>query len=78
MDNILGKTAREAINYIVSEYNQNSGKITVLDIDNHKTVGLYFKDGNGYLVSEDKILEKVVFSFKITGTGYYKTIHLFV
>ena len=77
-ENILGKTVREAMNYIVSFYKNHSGDIEAYDKDdNENTLTLAFREENGYLVTVNPLMNKIVYKFTISGIGYYKHIELY-
>lgn len=77
-ENILGKTVGEAMNYIVSFYKNHSGDIETYDNDdNENTLTLAFREGNGYLVTTNPLMNKIVYKFTISGIGYYKHIELY-
>lgn len=75
-ESILGKAVKEAMSNIVSLYEEHSGTITVYDSDNSESLTLAFKEGNGYLISDSPLMDKVVFKFSISGIGYYIFIEL--
>ena len=78
MINILGKTVRETIPILIDLYKENSGSIRICTCEGTAPViGLYFHEGNGYLVTTNPIMEERVLSFSISGKGYYKDIKLF-
>jgi hypothetical protein len=77
-DNILGGTIREAMINIVLFYKNCSGDIKAYDHeDNEHTLALSFKEGSGYLVTDDPLMDKIVYKFTISGIGYYKHIELY-
>lgn len=77
-ENILGKTVEEAMNYIVSFYKDHSGNIIAYDSkDLTNMLTLAFVEGNGYLVTDNPLINKIVYKFTISGIGYYKFIELF-
>lgn len=77
-ENILGKTVGEAMTYIVSFYKDYSGNIEAYDNeDNENTLTLAFVEGNGYLVTDSPLMNKIVYKFTISGIGYYKHIELY-
>lgn len=75
-ESILGKTVKEAMSNIVSLYEEHSGIITAYDSDNSESLTLAFKEGHGYLISDSPLMDKVVFKFSISGTGYHVIIEL--
>jgi hypothetical protein len=75
-ESILGKTVKEAMSNIVSLYEEHSGTITAYDSDNSESLALAFKEGHGYLISDSPLMDKVVFKFSISGTGYHVFIEL--
>lgn len=77
-ENILGKTVGQAMNYIVSFYKNHSGDIEAYDNDdNENTLTLTFREGNGYLVTTNPLMNKIVYKFTISGIGYCKHIELY-
>lgn len=77
-ENILGKTVKEAMSYIVSFYKDHSGEIIAYDTeDMANMLTLAFVEGNGYLITDDPLMNKIVYKFTISGVGYYKFIELF-
>ena len=77
-ENILGKTVKEAMNYIVSIYKNHSGDIKAYDNDdNENALTLAFREGNAYLVTDNSLMNKIVYKVAISGIGYYKHIELY-
>lgn len=77
-ENILGKTVGEAMTYIVSFYKDHSGNIKVYDNEgNENMLTLAFVEGNGYLVTNNLLMNKIVYKFTISEIGYYKHIELY-
>lgn len=77
-ENILGKTVKDAMNYIVSFYKKYSGNIKAYDNeDNENTLTLVFREENAYLVTHNPLMNKIVHKFTISGIGYYKHIELY-
>lgn len=77
-ENILGKTVGEAMNYIVSFYKKHSGNIKAYDNeDSENTLTLVFREENAYLVTNNPLMNKIVYKFTISGIGYYKHIELY-
>lgn len=77
-ENILGKTVGEAMTYIVSFYKNHSGNIEAYDNeDNENVLTLAFVEGSGYLVTDNLLMDKIVYKFTISGIGYYKHIKLY-
>lgn len=77
-ENILGKTVGEAMSYIVSFYKDHSGEIIAYDTEDiTNMLALAFVEGNGYLVTDNPLMNKIVHKFTISGIGYYKFIELY-
>ena len=77
-ENILGKTVKDAMNYIVSFYKEHSGNIKAYDNeDSENTLTLAFREENAYLVTTNPLMNKIVYKFTISGMGYYKHIELY-
>lgn len=77
-ENILGKTVSEAMNYIVSFYKKHSGNIKVYDNkDSENMLTLVFREENAYLITNNPLMNKIVYKFTISGMGYYKHIELY-
>lgn len=77
-ENILGKTVGEAMSYIVSFYKDYSGSIEAHDDeDNENVLTLAFMEGNGYLITDNPLMNKIVYKFVISGIGYYRLIELY-
>lgn len=75
-DNILGKTVQEAMTNIVSLYDKHAGIIIAHGDTDDETMALHFREGSGYFVSANPIIDEVVYKFSISGTGYYLHIEL--
>lgn len=75
-EDILGKTVQEAMTNIVSLYEKHSGIIIAHGDNDAESVGLHFKEGSGYFVSANPLINEVVYKFSISGTGYYLHIEL--
>lgn len=73
---ILGKTVQEAMTYIVSLYEKQSGTIIAHGDTDTETIALQFKEGNGYFVTANPIIDDVVYKFSISGIGYHLRIEL--
>ena len=77
-ENILGRTVGEAMTYIVSFYKNHSGDIKAHDNDdNENTLTLAFREGDGYLVTDNPLMNKIVYKVAISGIGYYRNIELY-
>lgn len=80
MDNmseyVLGKTVQEAMTNIVSLYEKYSGIIIAHGDNDADTMALHFKEGSGYFVSANLLLDELVYKFSISGIGYYLHIDL--
>lgn len=80
MNNVLGKTVKDAIDYLVDYFKDGSGEITIYSRESEQSngIGLYFREGSGCLITSEPIMEEKVVSFTISGLGYYKFIDLYV